>query len=1164
MSEYETIGSIGNSFIIPHDIECSKAIFTASKVMDLFGNAATGVNTTSSRHLKNIKLHYNNDYKKIIGATIELSLIDSLRISASLTPKQINQDYNLNPSLIGLIIGDLYLDKSQLADEFQQFKDELIELGMSNEILDEIITCLIGFLSFFNIDIEGDDSVILSEKSVNSIRNIEKIFHLESQSLEKYLLYRIDDKLGGGKGTVTFDNRPIDAKAILNAFCSDIYQKIIKYLLDFCSEKSLNGIFIDTTEYDTDTPDSQRSNTLNLIDITGYELLNQYDNTLNNGFSQFAINYVQEKLSTYYITSSINKYIKSYADDKIALQLPPSLSNLTQDSNLYSDLFDRPSLGMVNQLEDVCNAVRGDDRVFTDKVLTVHSRSKLVRSAGHKSITNSFIVKHSFNDSVPYDTTGFIAYNKARVNIQGQQLLAMMPFHILRTSIDGSNTIVESDPRESPIIYDAASRRSAISDATSMRSSIATGKEHTVIVDDCANIYSFGKNDYGQLGHNNRIPLNDPKLLETIDLSLQIPLKDLANTVVDVCCGQGHTLLLTKSGRIYSWGDNRRGQLGHSHFESCAIPRLVGHDPSNTPASTAVQIKGTLVMPNRGTGSSSGTRAKDLIIKNVKQIGCGLFHSACIVDPGYLYTWGAGELLGRILNENGVEIVSTANNKSTKNLKSKVNFPDSCDPINPVFFVKHRVHYLSCGNQHTISRCNTEFYSWGNNSYGQLGLGDTYNCLLPSKVKLPTIKEAEAATSQLVSGGNHMALIVKGKLYTWGCNTSGQIGNNSKEHVSTPTLITIPNISDKGVSFKQVVCGYGYTSVILSNNQLFHWGNMYIPSDNSTVDKVIPKPFSVPEKDFGNTIALASISSTTLSILAIDSEDIVEMKPKTLTIVNSEKPTINPLTSQTIQSISLRKSVNQPTSKLHNQPFYTTKSTKDIERQIYRDNFNSIEITNNLRSTLGIGFRISKIVNKSEKSTSPSTSPGTKKTSIKGKTISCTSIKDSIKDKIGKVKRDAILDYFVTNQSSNKQSNKNNESNLNDFKMSDSDLIISSPIVQLSNKRGVNIPKTEKDILEKFASQRQQSHVKHLNQLVVGSIDDIPISDYDIRASRRISSSPSRFSVYKVNRNTSPDMNSQADKEEKVEIVDESMRSLSSSFSSNIFLSVPFFTLESK
>lgn len=121
---------------------------------------------------------------------------------------------------------------------------------------------------------------------------------------------------------------------------------------------------------------------------------------------------------------------------------------------------------------------------------------------------------------------------------------------------------------------------------------VAVGSQHTVLLDDLSNVYTMGLGDLGQLGHNNRLSYALPRKIENLQQHLSSsagvaapalhklsashhhhhhqssPLSrsslSVSVEVKDVCCGRDHSLLLTSAGTVYSWGDNRRGQLGHS------------------------------------------------------------------------------------------------------------------------------------------------------------------------------------------------------------------------------------------------------------------------------------------------------------------------------------------------------------------------------------------------------------------------------------------------------------------------------------------------------------------------------------------------------------------------------------------------------------------------
>lgn len=123
-------------------------------------------------------------------------------------------------------------------------------------------------------------------------------------------------------------------------------------------------------------------------------------------------------------------------------------------------------------------------------------------------------------------------------------------------------------------------------------------------------------------------------------------------------------------------------------------------------------------------------------------------------------------------------------------------------------------------------------YMWGDNTQGQLGIGQTSNYVYsPMKVYLP-----ESKIKQLVLGGRHSAAITidangQEHLYTWGYNRYGQIGNGTAyNNVLKPTEVDFSHTyigSDYRI--KELALGENNTGVILTDryNQdfLYVWGN---------------------------------------------------------------------------------------------------------------------------------------------------------------------------------------------------------------------------------------------------------------------------------------------------------------------------------------------------
>lgn len=59
------------------------------------------------------------------------------------------------------------------------------------------------------------------------------------------------------------------------------------------------------------------------------------------------------------------------------------------------------------------------------------------------------------------------------------------------------------------------------------------------------------------------------------------------------------------------------------------------------------------------------------------------------------------------------------------------------------------------------------FYSWGNNNFGQLGLGHEINKFLPQKVELFADEKIDVSYIE-TKGSVSSAITNDGKIYTWG------------------------------------------------------------------------------------------------------------------------------------------------------------------------------------------------------------------------------------------------------------------------------------------------------------------------------------------------------------------------------------------------------------
>jgi alpha-tubulin suppressor-like RCC1 family protein len=83
--------------------------------------------------------------------------------------------------------------------------------------------------------------------------------------------------------------------------------------------------------------------------------------------------------------------------------------------------------------------------------------------------------------------------------------------------------------------------------------SVSAGLNHSaVLAGPRRELFTFGAGQHGQLGHGNTESLFEPRAVETL----------FGNRLETVSCGGFHTLALSEDGLCWSWGENEFGQLG--------------------------------------------------------------------------------------------------------------------------------------------------------------------------------------------------------------------------------------------------------------------------------------------------------------------------------------------------------------------------------------------------------------------------------------------------------------------------------------------------------------------------------------------------------------------------------------------------------------------------
>jgi RCC1 and BTB domain-containing protein len=94
---------------------------------------------------------------------------------------------------------------------------------------------------------------------------------------------------------------------------------------------------------------------------------------------------------------------------------------------------------------------------------------------------------------------------------------------------------------------------------------VTCGGFHTAAITDTGELYTWGGGEHGQLGHGDKVNKTSPCLVEALRDKL----------LVQITCGWSHTVALTDTGDVYTWGNGDHGKLGHGDTMKVTVPRLV-------------------------------------------------------------------------------------------------------------------------------------------------------------------------------------------------------------------------------------------------------------------------------------------------------------------------------------------------------------------------------------------------------------------------------------------------------------------------------------------------------------------------------------------------------------------------------------------------------------
>ena len=314
---------------------------------------------------------------------------------------------------------------------------------------------------------------------------------------------------------------------------------------------------------------------------------------------------------------------------------------------------------------------------------------------------------------------------------------------------------------------------------------ISSNGKTVIALDDEGKVYTWGRNNYGQLGNG------------TIDNSSEvICISDIEGNIFNgkniiEIQSENTMIALDNEGKVYTWGENSNGSLGNgTDYENSSEPICISDIEEN--------------ILNR---------------KNIIKIQSENNTMVVLDNEGKVYTWGNniyGEL-GNGTDEN--RNIPVCISDISKNVLNKKNIVEILRGPNMMIAIDDK----------------GKVYTWGANYNGQLGNGtDIEYSNEPICIS--------DLTGNVLNGKNiieiqyGIALDSEGKVYTWGANYNGQLGNGTDiEYSNEP--ICISDIEENALKGKNIVKVLNFSTMIALDNEgkIYVWGKNVGQFGNGTI-----------------------------------------------------------------------------------------------------------------------------------------------------------------------------------------------------------------------------------------------------------------------------------------------------------------------------------------
>jgi alpha-tubulin suppressor-like RCC1 family protein len=330
--------------------------------------------------------------------------------------------------------------------------------------------------------------------------------------------------------------------------------------------------------------------------------------------------------------------------------------------------------------------------------------------------------------------------------------------------------------------------------------SVAAGDIHSLALHKDGTVYAWGNGYAGQLGNNmNGVPAQTTTTPVMVSGPAGV---GYLNNVIAIAGGYNFSLALRNDSTVWSWGSNTNGCLGDGTTTERDVPIQVtgpgglGYLTGITAIAAgqwfclALKSDGTLWAWGKNTngtlGNNTTTDSHTPVqvlgpggtgyLSEIKAISARGPHSIALQKDGKVWTWGWGGTLG-----------------NNTNMSSDQLTPIQVQDVGGVGYLSE-IYAIAGGMTHCLALKNGgTVYGWGYNQYGQVG-NNTFNPWIYTPVQVAGPGGVGYLTGITAIAGPEMgcfslALKNDGTVWSWGGNSSGQLGNGNNTDTDFPVQV---------------------------------------------------------------------------------------------------------------------------------------------------------------------------------------------------------------------------------------------------------------------------------------------------------------------------------------------------------------------------------------